>query len=331
MGHLASALKMMWSAMFRVEAAIIAALAISTAAGLGAQSSAQAPQAPVFTGRVDAVVAFTSVRNRRGRLVQGLKKTDFEVIDSGFGRPIREFYAGSSPVSVAVLLDVSGSMSIGGNIDRARHAVGVAMTHLKDPGDEAALFTFDTALREVVGFTTEVDRVRQVNLAGSPWGQTSLFDAIAATARVASSRSNRHRAVLVITDGVDTYSQLTAAQASAIAGAIDVPVYLLIVANPLDHPGGSHAVVSVDRRSVSSGTLDDLARLSGGDRRTVSLPKHTEDELGSLFQELRYQYIIVFEAGPRPGWHPLEIRTPGKDLVVRARSGYSTVLPQSGS
>jgi Ca-activated chloride channel homolog len=287
------------------------------------------PQTPVFTGKIDAVVAVTSVRDKRGRLIQNLTRADFEVIDSGFGRPIREFFAGSSSVSVAVLLDISGSMNIGGNMDRARHAVGVATTHLREQGDEAALFTFDSSLRQVVAFTTDIDRVRKVNLAGNPWGQTSLFDAIAETARVVSERSNRHRAVLVITDGVDTHSRLTPAQVSEIARAIEVPVYLLTVVNPLDHPGGPQSVVTVDQRSVAVATLEDLARLTGGNRRVASVPKHTEDELADLFQELRHQYIIVFEAGPRPGWHPLEIRIPGKDLVVRARSGYATVLPPS--
>jgi hypothetical protein len=104
---------------------------------------------------------------------------------------------------------------------------------------------------------------------------------------------------------------------------------LLTVVNPLDHPGGDQAVVP-EKRSSTTLTLEDLARWTGGDMWIASEPAHTQAELQDLFLELRYQYIIVFEPGPRPGWHPLEIRTPGKDLVVHARSGYATV-PQSGS
>jgi hypothetical protein len=63
--------------------------------------------------------------------------------------------------------------------------------------------------------------------------------------------------------------------------------------------------------------------------RIVNEPEHTQTELRELFSELRAQYIIVIEPGPRPGWHPLEIRTPGKNLVVHARSGYTTVPPSS--
>ena len=319
--------------MNRANAVMAAVLAtwIATVA-VDARMGPPAPQGkgPVFTGKIDAVVAAVSVRNKKGKLVQNLKKSDFEVIDSGFGRPILEFYAGSSPVSLAVLLDISGSMAIGGNIDRARHAISVATMHLREAGDEAALFTFDTSLQQVVAFTTDVDRVRSVNLAGKPWGQTSLFDAIADTARITAGRGNRHRAVLVVTDGVDTHSRLTPEQVSNIARSIDVPVYLLTVVSPLDHPGQDTAVITADEKSVSTATLEDLAKWTGGDLRIVSQPAHTQAELSDLFQELRYQYIIVFEPGPRPGWHPLEIRTPGKDFVVHARSGYATV-PQSGS
>jgi VWFA-related protein len=202
---------------------------------------------------------------------------------------------------------------------------------LTDASDEAALFTFDSSLQRVVEFTKDVARIRQVSLKGKPWGITSLYDAIAEAARTVAERDNRHRAVLVITDGVDTGSQLSASEVSAIASAIDVPVYLLAVVNPLDHPGGEFEVFAADEKVAQTATLADLARWTGGDMRIVSVSTQTEEELADLFSELRHQYLIIFEPGPRPGWHPLEIRTRKRDLVVHARSGYTTVPPQSGS
>ena len=296
-----------------------------------AAPSAQQPATAVFRGGVERVVVAASVRDGRGRIIRNLKKSDFEVIDSGFGKPIQEFYSGNAPVSLAVLLDISGSMGVGGNMDRARQAVAVAMTNLRDASDEAALFTFDSSLQQVVGFTRDLDRVRRVSLEGTPWGKTSLFDAIAQTARSVAERDNRHRAVLVITDGVDTASRMSASEVSAIASSIDVPVYLLTVVNPLDHPGGEHEVLASDLRSAETATLADLARWTGGDMRIASVPAHTVRELEDLFAELRHLYLIIFEPGARPGWHPLEIRTPRKNLVVHARSGYTTVPSQSGS
>jgi len=221
-----------------------------------------------------------------------------------------------------VLLDISGSMSVGGNMDRAREAVNLATHNLRDSNDEAALFTFDSKLVQVADFTRDLAKIRRVSLEGKPWGQTSLYDAIGQAARQVAERANKHRALLVITDGVDTNSTLTAPQVSAIASEIDVPVYLLTVVTPADHPGGEYAVIPNDDRANKTVTLADLARWTGGDMRVSSIPAHTVEALQDLFSELRHQYLITFEPGTRPGWHPLEIRTRKKNLIVHARSGY---------
>jgi Ca-activated chloride channel homolog len=276
---------------------------------------------PTFRAQVEAVTVAASVRDRRGRIVRGLGKSDFQVRESGFRRHILDVYSGDAPISLGVLLDISGSMGIGGNMDRARDAVGAAMRNLRAGSDEAALFTFDSALEEVVPFTMDLDRVRRVSLAGAPWGKTSLFDATAAAARHVADRTNRHRALLVITDGVDTGSKITAADAARAASAIDVPVYLLAVVNPMDHRSDRIGMFQADAKATDVATLADLVRLTGGDSRVSSAPAHTATALRDLFSELRYQYLITFEPGLRLGWHPLDIRGP-KNLVVHARSGY---------
>jgi hypothetical protein len=170
-----------------------------------------------------------------------------------------------------------------------------------------------------------------VSLRGKPWGQTSLYDAVGQAAKAVAERTNKHRALLVISDGVDTASKMTPAQVSGIASAIDVPVYLLRVVNPLDHPGGAHEVIETEGRTVQAATLADLARWTGGDMRVSSVPAHTSAAIQDLFTELRHQYLITFEPGTRPGWHPLEIRTRKKSLVVHARGGYMVTPARSGS
>ena len=289
-----------------------------------------APQA-TFKSGVEVVTVSVSVRDDEGKVIRNLTKSDFEVIDSGFRKEIRDFFVGDSPVSLALLLDISGSMAVGGNMDRAREAIAVATMNLRSDTDEGALFTFDSELRQVVGFTTDTRRIHQVSLKGKPWGQTSLYDAVAHAARAVANRNNKHRALMVISDGVDTASRMTPAEVSGIASSIDVPVYLLRVVNPLDHPGGEHEVIETDGRTLQAATLADLARWTGGDMRVVSVPAHTSAAIQDLFTELRHQYLITFEPGARPGWHPLEIRTQKKSLVVHARGGYMSAPTRSGS
>jgi Ca-activated chloride channel homolog len=216
-------------------------------------------------------------------------------------------------------------------MDRAREAIALAIRQLTNGRDEAALFTFDNELQQVRAFTSDLRRVAAVDLKGQPWGTTSLYDAIAETAKKVAERTNRHRAVLVITDGRDTDSKLTAPEVSGLASSIDVPVYLLVVSNPLDNP--THELRAVAEPDATSGaaTLADLARWTGGDMAVVSGTEDSLAALHTLMGELRHQYLITFEPGVVPGWHPLEVRTRKKNLVVHSRAGYVAGPGRSGS
>jgi VWFA-related protein len=312
----------------RLMRVVMAGLALT---GMSAQVFAQdAPQA-IFKSSVDLVTVSAAVRNSRGKVIRDLQKDDFEVLDAGRRVVIKDFYSGDSPISLAILLDISGSMSVGGNIERARDAIAMTAANLRDKQDEAALFTFDSKLQEVVPFTSDLDRVRARSLEGKPWGITSLFDAIGETARLVGERSNKHRALLVVTDGVDTSSKLTPAQVSGIASLIDVPVYLLAVVNPADHPEGEFEARRTDAKISQQGELADLSRWTGGDLRFASVPSHLVDAVRDILTELRFQYLITFEPSVRPGWHPLEIRTRKRDLTVHARGGYMSGPLRSGS
>ena len=313
--------------MRRLPVLVIAVLA--WAGALSAQSEQRESQA-TFKSGVELVTVSVAVRTEGNRVVRDLQRTDFTVLDTGQPTKILDFYAGDSPISLAILLDISGSMAVGGNIDRAREAVNVVTTTLRSEGDEAALYTFDSELQEVVEFTKDLDHIRRVSLKGTPWGKTSLYDSIANTATAVSRRSNKHRALLVITDGVDTGSRLTPGEVSAVASSIDVPVYLLTVVTPIDHPGTAFEVTA-DGRSARTATLADLARWTGGDMRVASTSAHISEAIQDLFMELRHQYLISFEPGNRPGWHPLEIRTRKKGLVVHARGGYMSGPSRNGS
>jgi VWFA-related protein len=153
-----------------------------------------------------------------------------------------------------------------------------------------------------------------------PFGMTSLHDAIAATSRLVARRPNAHRAVIVFTDGVDNNSRLSPSQVSGIASSIDVPVYIVAVVSPLDHPGVASAVNS--ERPLPVGDLADLARWTGGELFLSSAPAHTSMAAREIVNELRHQYLIAFEPTGIAGWHSLEVRARRGDLVVRARSGY---------
>ena len=324
---------MTWSPVIACAVILVSGIGASpTAAGVTRdewQASGLAAPQTTFRSGVEVVTVSATVRDRRGRVIKDLKRADFEILDGDTSREIRDFYPGDAAVSLAVMLDISGSMAVGGNMERARQAVKLALAQLQTGRDEAALFTFDNELQEVRGFTSDLQRLATVNLEGRPWGKTSLYDAIDVTARRVGERTNRHRAVLVITDGVDTGSRMTPPQVSGAASAIDVPVYLVVVANPVDNPGNKLSL-RVDGAAAETATLADLARWTGGDMAVVSVLEDSVAALHTLMGELRHQYLITFEPGPQSGWHRLEVRMRKKNLIVQARSGYMSGQARSG-
>jgi Ca-activated chloride channel family protein len=262
------------------------------------------------------------VRDRKGRIVKNLSKFDFELLDSGLPRAIKQFRPDEAAISVAVLVDGSGSMQVADKINDARAAAQYLFAWLDPRRDEVGIYSFDTGLYELRAFgNARAGGELHSSLSGiEPFGMTSLHDAVAATARVVATRNNIHRAVIVLTDGVDNGSRLSPAEVSGIASSIDVPVYIVAVVSPLDHAGASSAVRS--ERPVPVGDLADLARWTGGELFVSSGPGHTSAATREIVDELRHQYLIAFEPGAGPGWHPLEVRTRKGNHIVRARSGY---------
>ena len=306
---------------------LLLALVAATPAINTAQGQAVPPQQPTFKSGIDLVTVTATVRDRKGRLVHGLGITDFEVLDNGVRRPIADFRAEQTPVSVAILFDISGSMRVADRMTAAKFAAYHVLSWLTAGRDEAALFTFDSRLHEVAPFTVDT-RVLQGALGEvDPFGATSLHDAIAEAARRVATRSLGRRAVVVITDGIDTASGLTPGEVSGIASSIDVPVYIMATVLPIDHVGREGAL---PRREVPTvdGTVQNLAEWTGGAMFYVSTPSDTSSVSRLVLDELRMQYVIAFEPAGTSGWRPLEVRTRHKDHVVRARSGYISGGPR---
>ena len=292
----------------------------SAAAAQGRPTPVTRDPPPTFTSGADMVTVHVTVRDRRGRIVRDLAREDFRLIDSGFGRPIESVFVSDAALSIALLLDISGSMAIDDNIERGRRAIDAMVGALERGRDELALFTFDTVLREVTPFTADLERFRAANLGESPYGKTSLYDAIADTATLVGRRGNRHRALLVVTDGVDTGSRRTVADVSGVASAIAVPVHVLTVGGSLDRRADVGAAGAGGGAVAAS--LADLARWTGGSVRAARTRDDLLAAVDQLLPALRYQYVLTFQPGFRRGWHPIKIRTADDSLLVHARGGY---------
>jgi len=294
----------------------LAVLTVCAAAeGVIAHSPARAEEPlPVFKTSVAVVPITAVVRDRRDRIVRDLDREDFQVRDDGQLRPIVDFRSTErGPISVGLLVDTSGSMR-GPNLERGRLVVDQLLDLLNEPGDEVALFTFDKSTRQETPFTSRADVIRHAISGTDAWGLTSLYDAIADTAKELANRPSRGRAVIVITDGSDTSSTLSSEEVSGRASAIDVPVYVVAVVPPGYGPDGTLAEMDEE--------LWNLAYWTGGDMRYAGAPQQSAVALGYVVSELRQQYFLAIESATSSGWRRLDVSTRRRNLTVRARSGY---------
>jgi len=210
----------------RVSSAVVAT-ALMAAAG-PASAFAQEPASPTqgqateqsggrFKSAVDVVSVVAVVRDRKGRFVPDLSQRDFTIVESGQNRPIVGFKAeADGPVRLAIVFDVSGSMRVGTKAADARAAARQLLSALGG-SDQAALFSFDTKLEKVRDFTSDFASLdAALERVDKPYGQTSLYDAVAETARaVAGAHGEKvtpqRSAVVVLDDGVEIHSRLTTA------------------------------------------------------------------------------------------------------------------------
>jgi VWFA-related protein len=309
----------------------LSAALVTLATGLVGAQGSTSPQttdqpSARFRSAVDLVSVAAVVRDRKGRFVSDLTSKDFIVVEAGQRRPIVSFRAeDNGPVKLAILFDVSGSMRVGSKAVDARQAARHILGALKS-GDQAALFSFDTRLEKVHDFTSNFDALESsLGRIEAPFGQTSLYDAVAETAKAVvaaagtKGKLSQRAAVAVLTDGVDTRSRLRPNEVASMASGIDVPVYIVAVMTGVDEAqtfgSGEETAVAADLR--------ELAQWTGGELFTASAPAHASVAARQLVNELRHQYLLAFEASAQSGWRPVQIRARDRDLVVRARSGYT--------
>jgi Ca-activated chloride channel family protein len=281
--------------------------------------------AAVFRSSVDLVSLSAVVRDQYGRLVRDLSRDDFQVLDGGEPRPVVEFTPGADgPVSLAVLVDTSGSMDLYGSLAAGRAAVSEVLAQLRPGADEIALYAFDGALRTAASFSVDPSVARKALGELDAFGATALYDAVGELALELESRTNRRRALVVVTDGVDTKSARSAADVSGIAAASDVPVYVIDVgpAGP-SHPGDGSYVADP---ATPGAHLENLAYWTGGALLRGRGPEAAGAAAQTLFAELRHGYVLAFESAG-PGWRPVEVRLPGHQVRVRTRSAYRSSHP----
>jgi VWFA-related protein len=162
------------------------------------------------------------VLDLKGEPLLGLRGEDFQVLEDGKRQKVTLFSNERRPLRIALALDISGSM------DNKMPQVEEALRHfveLLEPADEIMVITFNDEVRVVQPFTADRQRLAKVLDNIEPFGGTALYDAAFVAIRRVAKEPAESKAVVLVSDGVDTASRNSFDDLREIARRSEVPVF----------------------------------------------------------------------------------------------------------
>ncbi len=274
----------------------------------GTGSTGDDEQAPDFRSDSNMVEVYTTVTDGRGRYVDDLTLAQFTLVDRKAPQTIVAFEPQTSDLSVALLLDTTGSMA--DTISSLKRAAIKLIDSLR-PDDSVAVYSFSNQVTELAAFTTDRGIAKRAVMNTRPMGDTALYDAIARAGHEMTGRSGK-KVVIVFTDGRDTTSMLTVEAAIERAKVAGIPVYTIAEGDAMDN-------VQLTRQLAA------ISNATGG----VPFQVRDPDDMAAVFEkvseDLAHGYLLFFQAPPGDdhAWREIRVVVEGKkDLKIRAREGY---------
>jgi VWFA-related protein len=276
---------------------------------------------------VTAISIAVSVQNRKGKHITDLSKEDFFVYENNAKKDITYFsHDYQAPLSLTVLLDVSGSMALQDKLEESKDALEYLIKHLLSERDEVSLLIFADGDVEVASnFSKDKTIILSVLEDTYAYGQTALNDAVGVSPDFANEGNNEKRALLLITDGIENDSEYSPDQAIEVARRVDIPIYTVGYKIPLDEQ-----FLKKYKRSkglTASGIMESLEKFSeatGGKAFFVNKPLDLKNVLRLVKQELSHQYILGYTSYTDASneFRKIKVLTKKKSHRVRTREGY---------
>jgi VWFA-related protein len=305
--------------------ALIPLLLVALAAPAAAQQAA-APPGQAFAEQLSVGYVLVQVTVRsHGGFVTDLERGDFHLEVDGEPVTFDSFERGEdAPVSLAFLQDLSGSMALGGKLDRSRDLLDCLLDRGR-PGDRFALATFAGKRLEVeVPFGEERTPLREAADAWRGYGVTALHDAVARIPELVASRAQPNVVALLITDGVENASTMTPEESREAVRRARIPVY------PMGfETGAESAGTAPGDGDRYSGVLRRLAAFTGGRYFALRQPSDVESACVQISIELRSRYVLGFptaETGSA-AYRTLRVKVDRPGLQIAHRLGYSGPPP----
>jgi VWFA-related protein len=320
---------------------------LSTSTGLGATGLAipglrAQDERPTFKVKVDVVVLSFTVTDSKGRYVNGLKVTDFRVLEDGIAQKISTFAEGNKPplqiledgttrqlvtaqadpekggiatdafvgTNVFVLFDTSNYMYRG--FVYASDAIADFVRGL-DRADSVAVYTFSRNLTRAASITRDraeaLDGLRKA-VAGD---EAALYNGLLLTLRDAAKVPGR-KVVIVFSNGPDTASMVAPDDVRAVAEDEGIPIYVI-------------STNDLNKDPISSNVFRRIASRTGGKSFFAKTWQRQVEAFESIREDLGNSYTVTYKPAPNPneGFRKITVEVksdPGKKLRIAARPGY---------
>jgi Ca-activated chloride channel family protein len=257
---------------------------------------------------VNRVILWISATDKKGEFITDLAKDEFKIFENDKEQRIIDFYAETRAITMAILIDTSGSMR-----DKIRevHAAAGAFVDTIREIDNALVIDFDDNVFLIQDLTNDHEALREAITSTEPLGATSLFDALHAAYRKIGQIDGR-KAVILLSDGEDTSSQFGFKRVLNEAKTNNTIVYTIGV-------GGG---------SIDKNVLEEFAQNTGGKAFFVK----KADELSQVYQriadELGKQYYLTYSTDNEEWdghWIKIRVESERPGTKIRARRGYFAV------
>jgi VWFA-related protein len=289
---------------------------------LNGQQDVSPRQAP-STIKVDTnlVLLNVAVTDQKGRAVSGLEKTHFKVFEDGVEHSINFFSMEKVPVSWALVLDRSGSMSeMIGNVYRAA-------VHVVDEGsedDEAFIVTFSETSELASDFVSDRRKLRDSVEGLRAGGSTALWDAVAFALDHLKHGQHRKKVMVVITDGEDNHSRLNLRDLVRRVEEEDVLIYTvgMFESDGLSRFFGADASM---RKQLAR-----LAEATGAQAHFPTNIEQCEAAMAAIARDVSWQYQLGYYPTNRARdgkWRKIKVIVVGSGntdtkYIARTRTGY---------
>jgi Ca-activated chloride channel family protein len=260
--------------------------------------------------RVSRVILWLTATDKEGHLITDLTRDDFRVYEGDEEQTIIDFYAENRPITLAILIDTSGSMQ--GKIEEVHDAAGAFVDTLQDQ-DQALIIDFDDKVFLIQDLTSDKDALKEAITSTEPIGGTALYDALHAAYRKIGEIEGR-KAIILLSDGEDTSSLFGFERVLEEAQTNNTMIFSI----------GLGIEGAAPRRDI----LKEFSETTGGRFFHVKKVGKLVGAYERIAEELRTQYYLTYSTTNEEWdghWIKIRLESELPGVNIRARRGYFAV------